>query len=77
MTEQELVLELATHRIKRYLKRVKRESQAKVYNSCGRGSNPQEYNAIINQLIADGNVTRSFSERNAAILTWVEQPTEV
>jgi hypothetical protein len=73
MTEQELVLELATHRIRRYLKRVESDSQAKIYNSCGRGANPKEYQAIIEKLIADGNVTRSFTERNAAILTWVEQ----
>jgi hypothetical protein len=73
MTEQELVLELATHRIKRYLKRVKNDSQAKIYNSCGRGANPQEYQTIINQLIADGWVTRSFTERNAAVLTWTDQ----
>ena len=73
MTDLELVKELARHRIKRYLKRVTRESQAKIYNSCGRGTNPQEYNSIIDQLIADGTITRSFTERNAAILTWTEQ----
>jgi hypothetical protein len=72
MTEQELILALVEHRVKRFLAREKKESQSQVYARCGRGTNPQEFFTIVNRLMVEGFVTRSVSERGKPVLHFVE-----
>lgn len=72
MTEQELILELVAHRVKRFIAREKDATQAELYQRCGRGSNGPEFLTIVNKLIVDGVITRTVSERGKPVLQLVE-----
>jgi hypothetical protein len=76
-TQNELMNELVAVRIKRVLLRKGKQYEHNFYNEVGRGVTPQEYDSIVNKLIADGVVTRSVSERGKPVLQLVEQPVEV
>lgn len=72
MTQQELILELVTLRVKRNVERKKKESQAFIYAQCGRGANPSEFQGIIDKLAKEGFLTVTLSERRTPVLNFVE-----
>jgi DNA-binding MarR family transcriptional regulator len=75
MTEQELILELVQHRVKRFLSREKQQTQGILYARTGRGANPQEFEAILQKLSAEGFLTLTASEQRATsvLVTLVAQ----
>ena len=75
-TQNELLKELVALRIKRVLARKGRQYERNFYNDVGRGVTGEEYTNILDKLVADGIVQRTTTERNASMLSLVEQPQE-
>lgn len=75
MHEQQLICELVEVRVKRYLFKHKQRSQAEVWNSCGLGVTPQQFEIIIEKLEEQGLIKSTCGNRKSLILNWVdEQP---
>jgi hypothetical protein len=75
MTQQEILKELVTVRIKKVLLQTAGKTiqyERNLYNQVGRGVTTEEYTSIVDGLVSDGIVKRTSGERAGIILSLVE-----
>jgi hypothetical protein len=77
MTEQDILLAQVEVRILKYLLRMKVSYRQALYQIVGRGVTPQEFFTICDKLVEKGALKTFSGKRDAELLQWVEQPTEV